>query len=929
MRCIPGHRGHFFNYDFNENKGTTIYDRSGYGNSNLTFNTQGTFGLGKLGGALSNPTARDDAAGDDAGAFGEDDDDLDFANGADFTLSTWVYYVSKPFFTDKATIFGKNNCCGDPEYLFRIPSSNNKLEFSLIDNAASGNDTYSVQSTNNLPQNTWTHVAGVFDDDGGVNIYINGVLDATSTKVGTLANIGSFSGSSEIHVGTGFYDFGGEVDEARIYNYARTAQQIVEDMNGGHPVGGSPIASQVARWTFDEQNGTTVNNQNPTQSSLTGAISGATWKTKEVCKINGCLEWDGTDDVVTVTNATALDLNDNLAAGFTIGGWIYADSDGEADTGQFFQKGTTTYCRTDSQSGSNLDIECSLDLATSDATLNIASAITTGTWNHILVSYTDDADDEITIWINGKNRGSSTNGSGAPAAESSNLLMGGTTTANFDGKIDEFKIYPGELTLEQIGIDQNANASINLGTGSDEAAQVTEGAGQPPIAYWNLDENTGTAANDRSGNGNTGTLNNQIRWFPGKIGQAIGLNGTTQYVDLGDMSSTESVSTLTWELWVKPIVLSTGRAILTKGNGLAATEEAWAIGTSSVTASTLVVVIATNTTDLNTYGSVANALSAHSWTHITAVFDGTLSGNDNRLKVFINGIPQTVSFTGTIPASTTATTSTARIGSSSDGAVSTFFTGLVDEIKIFNYARTPAQMAYDYNRGVPVGWWKFDECQATTVHDTSGGGNTGTITPGGSGNTAAGTCTSGTSTHMWNDGATGKLNASLGFDGTDDYVEINDTANLRFDSSSQDFSVFAWVKRTTTGTEYILSKEDADNDGWRLVFTSSNTVQCSEDATDVTSTRPITDTNWHHIGCVVDRDGNGQVYMDGKPDGSAVSMGSDAMATTSNIRIGTRSYTSTSYLNGQIDDVRIYNYTLSGLQVKTVMNGGAGVRFGP
>ena len=34
------------------------------------------------------------------------------------------------------------------------------------------------------------------------------------------------------------------------------------------------------------------------------------------------------------------------------------------------------------------------------------------------------------------------------------------------------------------------------------------------------------------------------------------------------------------------------------------------------------------------------------------------------------------------------------------------------------------------------------------------------------------------------------------------------------------------------------------------------------------------------------------------------------------------------YFNGQIDDVRIYNYTLTASQIKTLYNDGA-VRFGP
>jgi hypothetical protein len=113
------------------------------------------------------------------------------------------------------------------------------------------------------------------------------------------------------------------------------------------------------------------------------------------------------------------------------------------------------------------------------------------------------------------------------------------------------------------------------------------------------------------------------------------------------------------------------------------------------------------------------------------------------------------------------------------------------------------------------------------------------------------------------------------------------------------------------------------------MLNASNQVVCSQDATDVTSTTAITDTNWHLIGCTIDRDGNGQVYIDGIANGSTSAMGTDTMATTSNIRIGTRSYTSTSYFNGLIDDVRIYNYVLTPAQIRTVYNQNSAVRFGP
>ena len=77
-------------------------------------------------------------------------------------------------------------------------------------------------------------------------------------------------------------------------------------------------------------------------------------------------------------------------------------------------------------------MQCSLDLAT-DATLNISAALTTNNWHHIAMVYTDDGDDEITIFVDGISRGSSTDGVGAPAAtDTNNLLIGGDSSNNFD-----------------------------------------------------------------------------------------------------------------------------------------------------------------------------------------------------------------------------------------------------------------------------------------------------------------------------------------------------------------------------------------------------------------------------------------------------------------------------------------------------------------
>lgn len=94
---------------------------------------------------------------------------------------------------------------------------------------------------------------------------------------------------------------------------------------------------------------------------------------------------------------------------------------------------------------------------------------------------------------------------------------------------------------------------------------------------------------------------------------------------------------------------------------------------------------------------------------------------------------------------------------------------------------------------------------------------------------------------------------------TDDSIQIIANANLRFDAATNDFSLCSWVKRVSNGEVNIISKEDADNDGFGLQFTTGNVFRCSVEAIDIDSTLTITDTNWHLIGCTIDQDGNGPV----------------------------------------------------------------------
>src|SRR3989338_6336649 len=63
----------------------------------------------------------------------------------------------------------------------------------------------------------------------------------------------------------------------------------------------------VGNWKLDE--GTGIVTQDSSNNKNDGTISGALWKTENECISEKCLWFDGSNDVVTVTNADAIDFD--------------------------------------------------------------------------------------------------------------------------------------------------------------------------------------------------------------------------------------------------------------------------------------------------------------------------------------------------------------------------------------------------------------------------------------------------------------------------------------------------------------------------------------------------------------------------------------------------------------------------------------------
>lgn len=906
-------------WKLDEGSGTTANDSSGNANVTSTFTNNTSWTNGKYGNALTF-----DGTDDVARIVEATTTDLGTTTQS-YSLGAWIKTTTN--YSGNATIIAKDDGSGAYPFSLYLNSS----EFACFQ-ISDGTNSPSTCSATALNDGNWHYIAGVRDVSADtLYIFVDGIqLNSTAdTTTATAANNDDLSiGSS----GTSYIanDFNGVIDDVRLYNYPRSQKQIIVDMNAGQAVVGNSDTQAAGYWKFDEGKDTTANNAGSCASTCNGTLtsfaSPATttsgWTNSG--KFARAIIFDGTDDYITMGNVTALSPTQTT----TVSAWI-APTAADKTIISKFDTGTNNRSYRLHLNASNL-IEFTVSnngTATTTATGTTAISTTGTTWYHIAGVYDGNY---LRVFVNGREEGSTAYTSGIYAGNAATVigasLNSGARANLFTGSIDEVKIYPIALSSDEVKIENDQGGSAKLGTTSTTSDGTTSSDSfdrsewcpvgetdtcNAPTLDLRFDEKSGTTTYDSSGQSNHGTFagNTNPTYVRGQKNWGISMNtAQASYVTVANASQFNFTGAFTIAGWFNLTSFQRNADTLMEKGAL------WGFTRSGNTGR-----IIFKTSGLSSASLVSSATVVDSaWHFIVGVWDGSTK------YIYIDSLLDT---SGAATGTLSTNTNPLIIGEDSPGGGGTFVNKF-DDLRIYNYARTRRQLAWDYNKGAPIAWYKLDECTGSTAYDASGrtspSNGTINITSSGS-NTSTGNCNANDSAQAWSNGTNGKWNSALDFDGTDDYVSVSDTAILRFDNAVDDFSLFAWVKRTTTGTEYILSKEDADNDGWRLMIDASNLVVCSQDATDVSSSSSITDTNWHLIGCTIDRDGNGQVYIDGVANGAAVAMGTDAMATTSAIRIGTRSYTSTSYFNGLIDDVRIYPYAITAAQAKTLYYGGAAI----
>lgn len=170
---------------------------------------------------------------------------------------------------------------------------------------------------------------------------------------------------------------------------------------------------------------------------------------------------------------------------------------------------------------------------------------------------------------------------------------------------------------------------------------------------------------------------------------------------------------------------------------------------------------------------------------------------------------------------------------------------------------------------------------------------------------------------------------ALEFDGKNDYVLVGDHDIFDF-GSNRDFSISAWIKTAGAADRMrVVDKIRAGHypyEGYEFYLSPNGSVAISvldgdHDRALAVSSTDCGNGDWHMISAVADRDGNLELYIDGRREASD-SM--TAIGNTNNnigLAFGRSMDYNGQYFPGTIDEVAIYEGCLSAGEILTRMHG--------
>jgi len=324
-----------------------------------------------------------------------------------------------------------------------------------------------------------------------------------------------------------------------------------------------------------------------------------------------------------------------------------------------------------------------------------------------------------------------------------------------------------------------------------------------------------------------------------------------------------------------------------------------------------------SSTKVTSNGTLASVLLAagiqaldETWNCTVFVNDGTSNSPLNSTTITIVSAPPTITniMIKPNPANTTDTLNCSANYNDTDtdkGNVTfSWYNGSTLYWQVTQFNKLSGETVHEpltwYNKTGLVGYWKFSEGNGTQVRDISGTENNGSIV----GNP------------KWN--MSGKYGYGLQFDGKGDYVNVTDSSSLDITGA---LTLSAWIK-----LDYTMEAVDiiVDKRGEIWALQGSQQADPTKIQFDIqteggqsridTTTRFTTKGVWYHIAGTWDGT-TMRLYVNGTQENAMNKSGT--LATNNNdFVIGGYDPTSGYDFNGTIDEVMIFNRSLTAVEIR-------------
>jgi hypothetical protein len=212
----------------------------------------------------------------------------------------------------------------------------------------------------------------------------------------------------------------------------------------------------AAWWKLDDNaNSTAV--VDSSGAGLTGTASRNTSLMSVAGVLGGALAFDGTLDYVRVAPNAA--INQYGRSSFAVSAWIYPHSRGQGGAARIVCKRSAGY---EFYLSSNNILSVYIPHTSTAAQLTSArNAITLNAWQHVAFVYNENGDKAVKLYVNGvlQTGGSKIAGRGTLSDDrQTSLTIGRYSTSairQFDGLIDDVRIFGQALTASQVGLLYN------------------------------------------------------------------------------------------------------------------------------------------------------------------------------------------------------------------------------------------------------------------------------------------------------------------------------------------------------------------------------------------------------------------------------------------------------------------------------------------